>query len=365
MEGTIEQYKRVVVQIATPFSTGTGFYLKKSGYIITNEHVVRGNREVVVEGALIPRQMSKVLFTDPRHDLAFLTCQPNSSIPSIDIADNESINEGEKIMAVGHPFGLKFTATQGIISNASHTEEDVHYYQHDAALNPGNSGGPLINSKGEVIGINTFIMQNGESLGFSLPVSYLKNSLKEYNAGSNNSAGSRCEGCLNLVFENTVDGKFCPHCGSKIILPHQEEEYEAAGIALTIEKILLDCGHNIKLSRRGPSLWEIIQGSAKIYITYYEPNGIIAGDAVLCDLPRKDIKAVYEYLLRQNNELEGLTFSIKGQEIVLSLIIYDRYLSRKSGFEMFQRLFKKADDYDNILVEQYGCSWKEDAPVST
>ena len=74
-----------------------------------------------------------------------------------------------------------------------------------------------------------------------------------------------------------------------------------------------------------------------------------AGDAVLCDLPKTNIKAVYEFLLRQNNELEGLTFSVKGQEVVLSLIIYDRYLSRQSGLEMFQRLFKKADDYDNIL----------------
>lgn len=359
MKGIIEQFKKIVIQIATPYSTGTGFFLKNDGLIITNEHVVRGNKEVVVEGIFIARQMAQVVYTDPRYDLAFLLCKSKEDIPFVELAELEVLGEGEKVIAVGHPFGLKFSATQGIISNADHKENDIQYFQHDAALNPGNSGGPLINSKGEIIGVNTFIIQNGENLGFSLPNSYLTKSLEEFRTEGDGQTGSRCENCENLVFEKTVEGQFCPHCGSKIRLPHQEEEYEAAGIPLTIEKILQECQHEIKLARRGPFLWEILQGSAKIYITYYEPNGIIAGDAVLAVLPKKEIKPVYEYLLRQNNELEGLTFSIKGQEIVLSLIIYDRYLSIDSGKEMFQRLFQKADDYDNILVEELGCSWKD------
>ncbi len=360
MNKVIEQYQNVIIQIATPYSTGTGFYLKSESLIVTNEHVVRGNREVVVEGALFSRQMSKVLFTDPKYDLAFLACDGGVEMPEVQLTNLVRIGVGEKVTAIGHPFGLKFTATQGIISNNSHSENGIKYYQHDAALNPGNSGGPLIDSDGFVIGVNTFIISEGDNIGFSLPVSFLKESIAEYKSIGDGKVGTRCINCSNLVFEDALEGRFCPHCGSKIKLPSQEEEYEAAGISLTIEAILEECGHDVKLSRRGPNLWEVLQGSAKTYITYYEPNGLIAGDAVLCDLPKKDIKKVYEYLLRQNSEVEGLTLSVKGHEVVLSLIIYDRYLSHKTGLKLFGHLFQKADDYDDILVEEYGCNWKEE-----
>ena len=359
MKNEIEKYKNVVVQIATPFSTGTGFYLAREGFVITNEHVVRGNREVVVEGNLILRQMARVIFTDPKHDLAFLSCDATDAVPNISISKDYEIKEGEMVMAIGHPFGLKFSATQGIVSNANHLENNIKYYQHDAALNPGNSGGPLVNERGEVVAVNTFTINNGNNMGFSLPAVYLVDSIEAFKAMNGGRIGSRCENCLNLVFEGTIENGFCPNCGSSIRLPHEEEEYEAVGVPFTIEQILEDCGHDVRLARRGPCLWEIIQGSAKIFITYYEPNGLVAGDAILCELPKQNIKPVYEYLLRQNNELEGLTLSVKGQEIVLSLIIYDRYLSTDSGKLMFQHLFQKADEYDNVLVEHYGCSWKE------
>ena len=134
----------------------------------------------------------------------------------------------------------------------------------------------------------------------------------------------------------------------------------ASGIGKTIEDILIESGYEPKLARRGPSFWEVWKGSAKISVSYYEPNGLIAGDAVLCDLPSNEIAPVYEYLLRRNNEIEGLTLSVKGQEIVLSLIIFDRYLNTKTGIELFNRLFQTADNIDNVLVETYGCRWKED-----
>jgi len=359
MNRVINKYKKAIIQIATPYSTGTGFYLKSAGFIITNEHVVRGNREVVVDGASINRQMAQVLFTDPKFDLALLSCEKNGDIPDVKMAEGTNLAEGMKVAAIGHPFGLKFTVTQGIISSTEHLENGISYIQHDAALNPGNSGGPLINNEGEVIGVNTFIISDGDNIGFSLPVKYLLKTIKEYAEMAGSLSGTRCINCSNIVLENTEEKQYCPHCGSKLRLPSQEEEYEAIGISHTIETILSECGHDVKLSRRGPNLWEVVQGSAKIFITYYEPNGLIAGDAILCELPKTDIKRVYEYLLRQNNEIEGLTLSVKGHEIVLSLIIYDRYLSHETGLKLFGRLFTKADDYDNILVEQYGCAWKD------
>ncbi|MCB0518796.1 MAG: trypsin-like peptidase domain-containing protein [Lewinellaceae bacterium] len=359
MKEVIEKYKNVIIQIATPYSTGTGFYLRRPNLIITNEHVIRGNREVLIDGALLPKQLSKVLYADPRLDLAFVAAPANAELPEVRLGKETRVSEGDSVVAIGHPFGLKFTATQGIISNTVHKENDIRYLQHDAALNPGNSGGPLVNSLGEVIGVNTYIISDGDNIGFSLPVQYLDETLAEY-LSTGEEVGARCGACGKLVFEHTIEDGFCPSCGAKIKLPSQEDEYEPAGIARTIEEILEKSGHDVKLARRGPNLWEVRQGSAKIFVTYYDPNGLISGDAILCDMPKDNIRLVYEYLLRQNHEMEGLSFSVKGQEIVLSLMIFDKYLNLETGMKLFQYLFEKADHYDNILVEKYACTWKEE-----
>jgi len=248
---------------------------------------------------------------------------------------------------------------QGIVSNIEEEKNDLIYIQHDAALNPGNSGGPLINEKGEIVGINTFIIQNGNNVGFSLPVNYLQKTITEFQEGENQ-IGIRCNSCSNIIFEKKADGNYCPHCGTKIQMPSQIDEYEALGVSKTMEELLDSMGHNVGLSRIGPNHWEIIEGSANIKISYHEKTGLIMGDASLCLLPKENINPLYEYLLKQNYEIEGLTFSIKENDIVLSLLIYDRYLNMDTGMKLFKYLFEKADYYDNILVEEYGAIWKNE-----
>jgi len=357
MKDVIEQYRNIIIQIATPYSTGTGFLLQEAGVIVTSDHVVQGNREVVVDGILLPRQMAKVVFSDPRHDLAFIAAPASLDAPMAALSESGNVSVGDAVVAIGHPFGLKFTATQGIVSGTEQIQGDLPYIQHDAALNPGNSGGPLVNQKGEVIGVNTFIVSEGESMGFSLPVRYLAESLARWQQGKGQ-VGASCQNCGQVVFEGTEQDGYCPNCGAQIALPSEAELYEPAGIARTIEEILEKCGHDTRLARRGPNVWEVRNGSANIFLSYYEPNGLIAGDAILCDLPATNIQPVYEYLLRQNHEMETLSFSVRGQEIVLSLTIYDRYLSLETGMKLFRYLFDKADYYDNVLVEQFGAGWK-------
>lgn len=364
MKDIIELYKNVVIQIATPYSTGTGFYLKSDNLIVTNEHVVRDNRNVVIDGNFLQRQIATVLYTDPKHDLAFIEL-PKSDMPPPDITlgDSDNVADGEAVVAIGHPMGLKYTFTQGIVSNGHRLMEvnNLKYVQTDAAINPGNSGGPLVNPRGQVIGVNTSIYQNTNNIGFALQVNYLKETIKEFKEGGNEVA-TRCISCSNLVFESKEDSGYCPHCGAKTQLPSKTEVYEPVGVSKTIEEMLTQSGHDVSLSRIGPNNWEIRQGSAKIYISYHEKTGLIEGDAYLCLLPKGNIKPLYEYLLRQNYEVENLTFSInpRGQDIILSLMIFDRYLNVDTGKKLLQHLFEKADYYDNILVEEYGAIWKEE-----
>jgi len=355
----IEIYKKSVIQIATPYSTGTGFYLSEYDLIVTNEHVIRDNKEVIIDAEGLEKQLVKICFIDEKYDLAFLIPPKNHKMASVPLANAElDLAEGDEILAVGHPFGLKYTATKGIISNSEHDDMGVLYVQHDAALNPGNSGGPLISSKGEIIGVNTFVVRNGNNIGFSLPIHYLHNAIKEFQKGGG-IPGVRCTSCLNVVFENTVEGQYCQHCGTRMQMISQIEPYEPTGICRTIEEMLDEMGYDIPISRMGPSNWTIKKGSAIINIAYHEKSGLISGDAYLGKLPDENISDIYSYMLHQNYELGGLTFSVKGRDIILSLLIFDQYLNKETSKKLFDHLSNAADHLDNILVEEYGAFWNE------
>ncbi len=162
---------------------GSGFVLDKAGHILTNFHVVQGaNRGIEVQLSNKRRYPARVVGTDKTHDLALLQIDAPNLEP-VTLADSSQLNVGQKVYAIGNPFGLAGTMTRGIISsirsirNADNTPiEDA--IQTDAAINPGNSGGPLLNSSGEVIGINTMIASNGadqsSGIGFAIPINTAK-----------------------------------------------------------------------------------------------------------------------------------------------------------------------------------------------
>ncbi|MCS7035142.1 MAG: trypsin-like peptidase domain-containing protein [Saprospiraceae bacterium] len=360
MADFIDTYRDVIVQIATPFGTGTGFYLKEWDVIVTNHHVVEGARRAVIDGKRFAKQLAAVQYIDPRYDLAFL-CAPKEAaeLPSVALAVDVPVRERDAVTAIGHPFGLKFSVKNGIISNAREVMNGIPYLHIDAALNPGNSGGPLVDREGRVLGVNTFVLRDGDNIGFSLPVQFLYEALQAFRAtGATNVC--RCPACLNAVHEQTVEGHFCSHCGQRVQLPASVEEYEPAGVPRLLENIIRRLGYDADLSRSGPHAWEMMRGSAKIRLNYHEPSGIIHADALLCRLPQQNIKPLYEYLLRENYTLQWLTLSVHEQNIFLSLIVFEHYLTEDNGVAALQLLLEKADYYDNLLVEQYGATWFEE-----
>jgi serine protease Do len=360
MSDFVELYRQAIVQIATPYSTGTGFYLHDQGLIVTNHHVVEDNRNVVIEGAKFAKQLVQVCFIDEKYDLAFLKApMENEDLPHILLGTDKKPRVGEAVVAIGHPFGLKFSVKSGIVSNTEELMNGIPYLHIDAALNPGNSGGPLVDTDGHVMGINTFVIKDGDNTGFSLPVRFLHETLAAFKAVESDNA-CRCTACLNVVTEEKVENNFCSYCGHRVALPQSADEYIPSGVSRTIESLITQIGHNVALSRSGPNAWEIKQGSATILITYHDKTGLLSADAVLCELPKDNIKPLYEYLLRQNFQNEGITFSVNDQDIMLSLLIFDRYLNEDTGKAMLQQVFEQADHYDNILVGEYGATWKKE-----
>jgi serine protease Do len=121
-----------------------------------------------------------------------------------------------------------------------------------------------------------------------------------------------------------------------------------------MEDILTELGKDVKLARRGQYSWEVKEDSATIRINYNE-NGFIVGDAYICRLPKTNIGAVYEFLLKENNNTEGILFCVHNQDIILSTLIFDQYLTFETGKTIFNNLFKKADYYDDFLIQNFGC----------
>jgi S1-C subfamily serine protease len=162
---------------------GSGFILDKAGHVLTNYHVVEGaNRGIEVMLSNKRRYKAKVVGTDRTHDLALLQIDAPNLEP-VTLANSGDLSVGQKVYAIGNPFGLSGTMTRGIISSIRSIKnaddapiEDA--IQTDAAINPGNSGGPLLNSRGEVIGINTMIASNGaeqsSGIGFAIPINTAK-----------------------------------------------------------------------------------------------------------------------------------------------------------------------------------------------
>lgn len=354
----IERFQYVIIQIATQSGTGTGFYLRDFRLIVTNAHVVKDTPEVTIAGKNFEKRLARVWYTDTKHDLAFIEPPADTELPEVGLGDYTLIRDGDPVIAIGHPFGLNYSATQGVVSKVDRIRDGLKFIQIDAAINPGNSGGPLVNGKGEVIGVNSFIIRGGDNLGFALPASYLQTALALYQPNYGKPS-TRCPSCEFLVLASNIDAeKYCSSCGTEVKLPVlPEKEAEATGVARTIEDILKELGKDIKLARNGNNSWEVKEGSAKIRINYNNENFFVSADAFLCQLPKEvtKIKPLYQFLLTENYQITGLVLSCIQQNIVLSSLIYDLDLNKESGTETFRRLFQKADEYDEFLKQEFGC----------
>lgn len=163
-------------------SLGSGFVIDRKGYIVTNNHVVAEADEIKVKLSNGDEYDAEVVGRDPKTDLALIKIKDAKNLTPLPLGDSENIKVGTWVAAIGSPFGLEQTVTQGIVSAkgrsiGSGPYDD--YIQTDASINPGNSGGPLLNLKGEVVGINTAIIARGQGIGFAIPIHMAKTIVAE------------------------------------------------------------------------------------------------------------------------------------------------------------------------------------------
>lgn len=169
-----------------PYGIGTGFIYEKSGYILTNQHVIENADviQVTVDGVTKPYE-AKLLGSSKDLDLAVLKIEGDSDFPTVALGDSDSIKVGSEVVAIGNPQGFDHTVTTGVLSakgrsidiaeeDGSGTRNYTNLLQTDASINPGNSGGPLLNMNGQVIGMNVAVSTDSQGIGFAIAVNTIK-----------------------------------------------------------------------------------------------------------------------------------------------------------------------------------------------
>ena len=173
----------VEAQLVDGISSGTGCIINSSGIILTSSHVVDKSSYIEITTSKGETYKAELVGIDKQNgDLALLKIKPKNPLPTIKLGDSSLVKVGQKVLAIGNPFGFNGTLTTGIVSRIDYERNKI---QTDAAINPGSSGGPILNANGEVIGISQSIFNpdNNKSnigIGFAVPANEVKKLIKDY-----------------------------------------------------------------------------------------------------------------------------------------------------------------------------------------
>ncbi|HET7031845.1 MAG TPA: DegQ family serine endoprotease [Casimicrobiaceae bacterium] len=254
-------------------SVGSGFILSSDGYIITNAHVVDGADEVTVKLTDKREFKAKVIGADKRTDVALLKIEAKD-LPKVTIGDPEKLKVGEWVVAIGKPFGLENTMTAGIVSAKGRDlpqENLVPFIQTDAAVNPGNSGGPLFNLKGEVVGINSLIFsRTGGFMGlsFAIPIDLAMNSVAQLKEKGRVTRG-RIGVQITEVTKETAESFGLPKAMGALV-NSVEKDGPAAKAGIEAGDIIVKVdGREVRGSSELPRIVTMIKPGTKVTLTVF------------------------------------------------------------------------------------------------
>lgn len=346
-----DNISKSVFKINTSSGSGTGFYLKDKGIVVTNCHVILGHREVAIEDHDLNRYPADVVFVNKEADVAFLKPETGFDTPEIKLADISQLQSRDNVYVLGFPFGMPYTETQGIVSAPRQLMEGSYYIQTDAAVNPGNSGGPVVNSNGEVVGITTCKFTEADNMGFAVPVDILNEELASFGQNTDMVYSIKCNSCKSLI---TEEGEYCPNCGSTI---DQKlfEKIDPTQLEAFVEDALQQIGMNPVMARTGYEYWEFHRGSALVRLFVYEKNYLLATSPIN-NLPTGNIENLYKYLL--SDPINPYLLGIYDNQIFISYRVHLSDVFSDYGEEVkknIANLLQKADDMDDFLETEYGC----------
>ena len=336
--------------------SGSCFHLKKYDLFVTNYHVVEGFHELAIQDDEKNAYLAHVILVNPNLDIALLVAEGDfSSLPEISLPEVETLAIGQKINVAGYPYGMPFTVTEGTVSSPRQLMNDSYYIQTDAAVNPGNSGGPMFNDKNEVVGITVSKFKEADNMGFGIPVESLKKVLEHVANIDRSRFNFQCYSCDELISE---EEEYCPSCGNQL----PENVFSKRGLtdlAAFCEKAIEDMGINPILARVGYESWRFHKGSSQIRMFVYQRSYLFC-TSPLNILPKKDLEPVLTYLISEG--MDPFQLGLDENQIYISYRIHISDIFSDYADEIRKNMTNlaiKADEMDNYLSETFGCEFSE------
>lgn len=347
---------KAVYKVNHAGGSGSCFYLKNYDLFVTNYHVVEGFREVALQDDNKNRFHARVVLVNPVRDIALLKAEGDfSALPEIALSALDEVTIGQKINVAGYPFGMPFTVTEGTVSSPRQLLNDSYYIQTDAAVNPGNSGGPMFNDNSELVAITVSKLNNADNMGFGIPVSSLRELLDQIADLDTSVFNVQCNSCDEFISE---EEEYCPSCGDK--LPENVfQERSLTDLAVFCEEAIEAMGINPVLARVGYESWVFHKGSSEIRMFVYQRQYLFCTSPINV-LPKKNLEPVLSYLL--NAEVKPYQLGLDGNQIYISYRVHISDVFSEYGDEVKENLTNlafKADDLDNYLSDTFGCEFSE------
>lgn len=352
----------LVFKVTHAGGSGSCFYLKSCNLFVTNYHVVEGFHSVALHDVNRNPYLARVVLVNAALDIALLAVDHDFSyLPDLTIAAEDSLGIGGKIRVAGYPYGMPFTVTEGTVSAPKQLMNGQYYIQTDAAVNPGNSGGPIFNDHDEIVGITVSKFTDADNMGFGIRVEALRKVLEATDGLDRNTFQVQCESCDELISEPDA---YCPSCGEE--LPEGIfDERHVSPLTEFCESAIEKMGINPILARDGYEAWLFHKGSSEIRI-FVCNRAYLFMVAPINLLPKKDVEKVLDYML--STDFTPYKMGIEGRQIFLMYRIHLSDITEQYEDTIRQNIVDfafKADEMDNMLVEQFGCEFsaytKQDA----
>ncbi len=358
----MHQVAETIFKVNTSNGSGSSFYVKKHNIFVTNYHVVKGAQTISLENKHQYRFVGHVIMVDENEDIAIIkTDHDFSHLTDLSFSGLSKLNVRDEVFVLGYPYGMPYTETQGIISSPRQLMNGKYYIQTDAPVNPGNSGGPLVNASGEIIGITTSKFTEADNMGFAVPISTLEEIIEIYSTYNPTVYSVVCPGCRAVIEEA---GEYCNNCGGNID-PHLFEQTETSALSKIIEEELTAQGINPILARVGYEYWSFHSGSSLIRIFVYNRSYVYATSPIN-KMMSKNMPELLAYLLSPAQLPYKL--GVYEGEVYLSYrthisdVFNEKYGKRE--LERLVKLSEKADETDNYLLETYGCPLSVESKVA-
>lgn len=347
---------KTVYKVTHAGGSGSCFYLRSLGLFVTNYHVVEDFQLVAIHDRDRNPYLAKVVLVNPTIDIALLSAEGDfSHLPDIELAASESLAIGNKVFVAGFPYGMPFTVTEGSVSSPKQLMNGRNYVQTDAAVNPGNSGGPIFNEVGQVVGVTVSKFKDADNMGFAVRIEDLLSVLNTVETLDRSCFHVQCHSCDEHI---KTKAEYCPSCGAKLAKDVFDVR-ELSELSVFCEDAIRTIGIDPIIARDGFEDWTFHRGSSEIRLFTYD-NSYLFCISILNLLPKTNVEPVLAYLLEQ--DFSPYKFGLDGREIIMAYRIHLTDLTEGSSERIKRELIEmatKADELDNFFVNTFGCEYTE------